>query len=58
MFNGAYAIEMTNTSTVVFMKARNSLVVRCRKKRVNRKKTKHGESIFFKALPNTFRLTS
>ena len=39
------------------MKGRNSLVVRCREKCVNRKKTENGENLFFKALSNTFWLT-
>ena len=50
-------IEITKTCAVAFMKARNSLIVRCREKRVNWKKTENGENIFFKALVNRFRLT-
>ena len=34
------------------MKARNFLVVRCRKERVNWKKTEDGENLFFKASAN------
>ena len=41
---------------VAFTKAKNFLVVRCIEKRVNWKKTKDGENIFFKALANRFRL--
>ena len=41
---------MTKTSTVAFMKERNSLVVRFREKRVNwEKKTEDGKNVFFKA---------
>ena len=39
MLNGVHVIEITKTCTVAFMKARNSLVVRCREKRANWKKT-------------------
>ena len=49
-------IEITQTCTVAFMKARNSLVVRRREKRLNWKKTENGENIFLKALANRFRL--
>ena len=55
-------IEITNACAVAFMKARHSLVVRCREKHVNqgkkRKKTEAGENLFFKALGNRFWLTS
>ena len=47
-------IEIGKASTVTFMKARNSLVVRCRE----RKKTEHGENVFFNALSSRFWLTS
>ena len=40
------------------MKTRNPMVVRCREKCVNWKKTEDGENVFFKALPNRFWLTS
>ena len=39
MLNGVHVIEITKTCTVAFMKARNSLVVRCREKRANWEKT-------------------
>ena len=52
-------IGITKACTIAFMKARNSLVVQCRGKRVNwRKKTEDGETLFFKALANRFWLTS
>ena len=53
-------IEITKACTVAFMKARNSLVVRCREKHVNREKKKKQKTvkIFFKALANRFWLTS
>ena len=52
--NKGHVIEI-NASTVAFMKARNSLVVRCRVKHVNwKKKTEDGENLFFKALDNRF----
>ena len=48
-------IEITKACTVVFMKARNSLVVQCREEKVNwKKKTKDDENSFFKALANRF----
>ena len=43
--NKAHVIEITKARTVAFMKARNSLVVQCREKHVNWKKTKDGESL-------------
>ena len=55
---GAHVIEITKICTVTFMKTRNSFFRRCREKRVNLKKTEHGEDMFFKALANRFRLTS
>ena len=48
-------IEITKARTVAFMKSRNSLDVWCREKK---KKTEHGESLFFKAPANRFWLTS
>ena len=54
--NKAYLIEIAKACTVAFMKARNSLVVRCREERVNWKKD--GENLFFKASTNRFWLTS
>ena len=49
--NGEYMIKITKTCTFVFVKERNSLVVRCREKLVNRKiKSENGENIVFKAL--------
>ena len=48
--NDAHVIEIAKTSSVAFMKARNFMFVRCRNKRVNLKKTKNGEYIFFKPL--------
>ena len=50
---------MTKACTVVFMKVRNSLIARCRKKHVNRKKeTEDRENLFFKALTNRLCVTS
>ena len=55
-------IEKTRACTVAFMKTRNSLVVRCREKRVNWEKkqkvveTDGGDSLFFEALSNRFYL--
>ena len=46
-------IEIAKSSTVTFMKARNSLVVQCRE----REKTDDYENVFFKALANRFWLT-
>ena len=51
-------IEITKACTVAFMKARNSLVVRCREKYVNWKRIEDSEHLFFKALDNRFWLTS
>ena len=52
-------IEIKKTCTTAFMKARNSLVVQCREKKVNwKKKTEDGKKLFFKALANRFWLTS
>ena len=51
-------IKITKACTVAFMKARNSLVVRCREKHANSKKTEDGENVFFKALDNRLWLTS
>ena len=53
--NKAYVIEITKSCTVAFMKARHSLVVRCREERVKKKRgkkaqTENGEKLFFKAL--------
>ena len=45
-------IEITKACIIAFMKARNSLVVRCREK----KKTEGGENVFFKALAKIFLL--
>ena len=56
--NKAHAIEITKAHTIAFMKTRNSLVVRCRKKRVNWKKTGDSENLFVKTLANRFWLTS
>ena len=36
------------------MKESNSLVVRCREKHVNWKKTEDGDKLFYKALDNNF----
>ena len=47
-------IEITKACIIAFMKARNSLVVRCREK----KKTEDGENVFFKALAKISLLTS
>ena len=52
--NKGHEIEITKACTVAFMKARNSLVVQCREKHVNWKKTEDGENLFFKALANRF----
>ena len=56
--NGAHVTEITKSCIVALMKARNSLVVLCREKHVDWKKTENGENTFFKALANIFRLTS
>ena len=56
--NKAHVIEITKACTVALMKARNSLVVHCRKKHVNWQKTKDGENLFFKAIANRFWLRS
>ena len=56
--NKTHVIEIKKACTVVFMKARNSLVVQYRKKHVNWKKTEDGENLFFKVLGNRFWLTS
>ena len=46
--NKAHMIEITKACTADFMKARNSLVVRCREKHVNwKKKTEDGENLSF-----------
>ena len=50
--------EIRNARTVAFMKARNFLVVRCRRKCVyqlkKKKKTKDGGNLIFKAYANKF----
>ena len=52
-------IDITKACTVAFIKARNSLVDRCRKKHVNWKKKEKMERIyFFKVLASRFWLTS
>ena len=56
--NKAHVIKITKGCTVAFMKARNSLIVRCREKYVKWKKTEDGENLFFKAIGNRFWLTS
>ena len=58
--NKAYMIEKANAYIVAFMKARNFLFVRCREERINweKKNTKDGENLFFKASANRFWLTS
>ena len=48
MLNKANVIETTKTSTLAFMKARNSLVARCREKHVNWKKTEDVKIYFLK----------
>ena len=56
--NKAYAIEIAKACTVAFMKARNSLVVRCGEECVNwKKKTEHGKNLFFSTSANRFWLT-
>ena len=46
--NKAYLIEIAKACTVAFMKARNSLVVRCREEHVNwKKKLEYGQTFFF-----------
>ena len=57
MLNKAHVIEITKACTVAFMKARNSLIARCREKHVNWKKTEDEKNLFFKALANRFWLT-
>ena len=51
-------IGITKACTVAFMKAKISLVVQCRMKLVNGKKTVDSENLFFKSLANRFWLTS
>ena len=51
-------IERIKAFKVAFMKARNSLVVRSREKRVNWNKKQKMVKIFSKALGNRFQLTS
>ena len=59
MLNKAHMIKITKACTVTFMKARKSFVVQCGEKHVNwKKKTEDSENLFFKALDNTFWLTS
>ena len=48
-------IEITKTCTVAFMKARISLVIRCREKCAIWKKTENGGNMFHKAVANRFR---
>lgn len=48
-FNRAHVIKIKRTCTVTFMKTRNSLIVRCKAKRVNWKKQKTMK-MFFKLL--------
>ena len=50
MLNSARLIEMTETSTVTFMKERKSLAVLFREKRVNWVKNRGCEDIFLKFL--------
>ena len=57
MLNKANVIETTKTTTLAFMRARNSLVARCREKHVNWKKNRRCENLFFKTLGNRFWLT-
>ena len=45
-------IKLAKASTVAFMKARNSLVVRCREKYATWEKKEDGENLFFKAVAN------
>ena len=45
--NKAHVIEITKACTVTFMKTRNSLVVRCRKKHVNWEKKQKMVKIYF-----------
>ena len=56
--NKAHVVEVTKACTVAFMKGRNYLVIRCREKHGNWKKSDDGENLFFKALANRFWLTS
>ena len=63
MLNKAHVIEITKACSVLFMKARSSLAVRCRerqkkKKNTHKKTPKDNENVFFKALTNRFYLTS
>ena len=44
--NNAYVTEITMACTVAFMKARNSLVVRCREEDVNWKKKNKKKDVF------------
>ena len=53
--NKAHVIEITKACTVAFMKARNSLVFRCKEELVNWKKiTENGGKLFVKASNNRF----
>ena len=54
MLNEANVIEIAKACTVTFVKARNSLVVRCREKRVSWEKTENAETLFFKDFANRF----
>ena len=57
MLNKAHVIEITKACSVLFMKARSSLTVRCRerqKKKNTQKTPKDSENVFFKALTNRF----
>ena len=52
-------IEIKTVCAIASIKARNSLVVQCRERKVNwKKKREGGKNLFFKALANTFWLTT
>ena len=52
--NGSHVIDLRITSTVAFMKPRNSLVIQCTENRVNWKKIE-AVKMFFKTLAIRFR---
>ena len=55
--NKSHVIETTKACTVAFMKAINSLVIRCREERINWRKKQKMVKIYFKASANRFWLT-
>ena len=55
--NKSHVIERTKACTVAFMKAINSLVIRCREERINWRKKQKMVKIYFQASANRFWLT-